>query len=111
MQKLVCQYCGKVFYGHGNRKHCSRHCANLAHQFKFVDDGRKMPPSTLCWKCKNTNAIDCSWFSKKEEPVPGWIATPTVIRYISKCKKDYNCDKESSSYIVHECPNFEPDRR
>lgn len=108
MPILICQYCGKMFKGHGNRKMCSRECADKAQQDRRGFGG-KMPPSTLCWKCKNTNAFDCPWFSKKEEPVPGWKATPTIL-HLQRGKKK-NELLPVRSYIVHECPLFVPDRR
>lgn len=57
---------------------------------------------TLCWDCKNSNGIVCPWFSKKGKPVPGWKATPTVIK---------NKGREFPSYDVHECPLFEKNER
>ena len=108
MPKMICPQCGKVYYGHGNRKYCSRKCSDDAKRHRTVSQG-KVPPSTLCWKCKNTNAIVCPWFSKKEEPVPGWVATPTIIK--SQYRGSETGVVEVRSYIVHECPLFEPDRR
>ena len=56
--------------------------------------------STLCWECKNTNRHKCSWFNPSDpQPVPGWVAE---LRPKSRI---------GESYMVKECPNFEPDPR
>lgn len=56
---------------------------------------------TICWECRNTNAEKCSWFHPKAaKPVDGWKAYPTQKNGIG-----------GQSYLVVNCPNFEPDER
>lgn len=55
--------------------------------------GRKVQ---LCFFCKNA-VYGCSW-SKRFEPVEGWTAEPTTIRYA------YN---DVKSYHITACPQFE----
>ena len=53
---------------------------------------------TLCWKCKNTNRFDCPWFDPADpQPVPGWVAEPREMY------------SGSTTYLVKECPKFEPE--
>lgn len=60
---------------------------------------------TLCWDCvKADGGSDCEWANGKFRPVKGWNATPTQIRNKHKGKIRY-----VPSFIVHECPKFEPD--
>lgn len=69
----------------------------------------KRETMSLCWKCKNTNRFDCSWFDPDDpQPVKGWIAKPTEIY----CNCGYDGSGRSfrhatSSYHVYECPNFD----
>ena len=52
---------------------------------------------TLCWECKNTNTYDCPWFNPDDpQPVPGWVAEPRTMY------------SGSDTYLVKECPKFEP---
>lgn len=54
--------------------------------------------STLCWECKNTNRHKCSWFNPADpQPVPGWVAELRPKSMIGE------------SYMVKECPNFDPE--
>lgn len=54
---------------------------------------------TLCWKCKNTNWMDCSWFDPDNpQPVEGWVAEKWADR-----------PAIGDSYTVIECPNFVPE--
>lgn len=54
--------------------------------------------STLCWDCKNTNRHKCSWFNPADpQPVPGWVAELRPKSMIGE------------SYMVKECPNFDPE--
>jgi hypothetical protein len=54
---------------------------------------------TLCWKCKKTNWMDCSWFDPDDpQPVEGWVAV-----------KDEDRRDIGTSYTVIKCPNFEPE--
>ena len=95
-----CKYCGKEFVRRRhNQNYCCKECRSMAMWEK--QSGIK---KTLCWGCKNTNAYDCPWFSGKELPVPGWKATPTIIRNRSEYKGQKY--EDSASYIVHECPLF-----
>ena len=97
-----CPVCAKEFKKKWwNQKYCSKQCQGVASHKK---SGSK---DTLCWYCKNTNAFDCPWFSKREEPVPGWKATPTTLK--QQRGKSRNKVIEVRSYIVHECPLFEPE--
>lgn len=60
---------------------------------------------TLCWGCQNACG-GCSWSSKKQIPVPGWVAKPThrkISRYIRPELAD--------SFLVLECPEFIADVR
>lgn len=50
---------------------------------------------TLCWRCKNCFG-GCSW-SEKFEPVEGWNAERTVIKYFNI---------ETPSFLVRDCPLF-----
>lgn len=53
---------------------------------------------TLCWGCKNTNRFKCPWFNPADpQPVPGWVAEPRVMY------------RGVQSYLVKECPKFEPE--
>lgn len=58
---------------------------------------------TLCEWCRNSvpdlKGCGCSW-SRKQQPVDGWIATPTVRR---------NSSFVMESFCVHECPSFQED--
>ena len=101
MTMAICPVCGKEFKKkRWNQKCCSKQCNGVAVNKKV---GTK---DTLCWWCKNTNANDCPWFSRKEEPVPGWVATPTTLKVgRARCKEQII---EIRSYRVHECPLFEP---
>ena len=51
---------------------------------------------TLCWDCKNANP-SCCWHNDFT-PVDGWIVEPVHI-------KTDNTD----TFLVVECPNFEPE--
>ena len=56
-----------------------------------------MEQSTICWECKNTNKYDCPWFNPDDpQPVPGWVAEPRTMY------------SGSDTYLVKECPKFEP---
>lgn len=57
--------------------------------------------STLCWNCKKASGL-CSW-SKDFTPVEGWKAEPTKIWIGNGSQNPYD-----DSYLVHECPEFEP---
>lgn len=53
---------------------------------------------TLCWDCSKAIKSGCSW-SAEFIPVPGWTATKTKLKL----------KQNDSSYIVHECPEFDRD--
>lgn len=54
--------------------------------------------SSLCWECKNTNRHKCSWFNPANpQPVPGWVA------------ERHDKSRIGESYLVKECPKFEPE--
>lgn len=56
-----------------------------------------MSKGTLCWKCNNTCG-GCSW-SKSFKPVKGWTAKKTMVK---------DSVELIESYIVIDCPKFEP---
>ena len=53
---------------------------------------------SLCWNCKNCFG-GCSW-SESFEPVEGWRAERTIIKYFNT---------ETPSFLVRNCPLFAPD--
>lgn len=55
----------------------------------------------LCGFCKNF-AYGCEW-SERGEPVPGWTATPTVIK---ADRRHRNVTKEIKSFSITACPKF-----
>lgn len=63
----------------GNRKNCGKR------------------GDTLCWSCgRSTGGKGCPW-ADKLEPVEGWTATKTAIKYFWG---------DNESYVVHKCPLF-----
>jgi hypothetical protein len=54
------------------------------------------PANTLCWSCKNSTGA-CSW-SRKLEPVEGWVAEYSPINMPGGVKAE--------SYFVISCPEF-----
>ena len=54
------------------------------------------PPVQLCTTCKNF-AYGCEW-SERFEPVPNWVAEPTIIGKHSSAIK---------SYRIISCPKYE----
>lgn len=56
---------------------------------------------TLCWDCEKACGR-CSW-SKSFTPVEGWNAKPTEVR-----ADKYSANQLIDSFIVYECPEFEP---
>lgn len=109
MPMMICQQRGREYYAkRWNQKYCSRECKDetFSNARRRVSETAK---GTLCWKCKKTNAKDCPWFSKREEPVPGWVATKTIVR--GKNHGNGTVVKLFKSYMVHECPLFEEERR
>ena len=61
-------------------------------------------PDTLCWSCHNACGR-CAW-SAFGIPVDGWTATETTVR----CDRGPLRHKTIQSYIVIECPRYEPDK-
>lgn len=60
---------------------------------------------TICWNCCKATG-NCSW-SKNFTPIDGWKAKKTILNlgysaYSGRPKK-------AVSYIVKQCPEFEPD--
>lgn len=53
---------------------------------------------TLCWRCENCFG-GCSW-SENFEPVEGWRAERTTIKYFNT---------ETPSFLVRNCPLFAAD--
>ena len=54
---------------------------------------------TLCWDCKNATNNGCPW-SDHAEPVPGWEARKTKIKFSGE---------KTDSYHVYSCPLFKRD--
>ena len=61
-------------------------------------------PDTLCWSCHNACGR-CAW-SAFGIPVDGWTATETTVRG----HRGPFRHKTIQSYIVSECPRYEPDK-
>ena len=59
-------------------------------------NGGSKPHIQPCTTCKNC-VQGCEW-SERYEPVPGWVAEPTIIGKLS-----YNI----SSYRIISCPKYE----
>ena len=63
---------------------------------------------TICWTCEKACGL-CSWSDHwKHEPVPGWDATETNLKIYNR---ETGTMEYSTSYIVHACPEYAPDRR
>ena len=58
---------------------------------------------TICWDCKRATGY-CAW-SKSFKAVKGWKAVPTKIQRVTPPYDTID------SYLVLECPLFEPDAR
>jgi len=57
---------------------------------------------TLCWDCENAVEPEiCPWCGSGS-PVPGWVATPTLL----KCN---HVAKHKDSFFVTYCPLFKRD--
>ena len=66
--------------------------------------------ATKCWTCQNACG-GCSWSDHwKHEPVDGWDATPVNLRINGKTENGVYTAVYTPSYIVHECPEYIPDR-
>lgn len=61
--------------------------------------GFKAKPPTLCWDCANATSPKCPW-ADRGEPVPGWDAKPTKIKFSGE---------KTDSYLVIKCPLFRRD--
>ena len=60
--------------------------------------------ANICFGCKNAVPDDCGHgceWSRKFEPVPGWTATPTLLR-------SGGCEP-TESWHIEACPKFDPD--
>lgn len=55
---------------------------------------------TLCWDCKMSTDMSCSW-SSDFEPVPGWEAEPEKLKI-----GDGRSESYSDSFNVTACPLF-----
>lgn len=92
MYVKICKHCGKKFIANSSlRLYCSKACKIEAAK------ERKLREEQLCWTCQNTSGNKCSWFSKAELPVEGWVAESTIIM---------NNDEVVHSYKIKECPNY-----
>lgn len=91
-----CLYCNKkigyTYPSEKSRKFCNRRCYM---KYRSENPGKD---DTLCWSCKNTNGIACSWFSESMTPVEGWTAEKVFLRE----KDGYVC----RTYKIIACPNF-----
>lgn len=90
----ICKYCGKEFKTSNSlKKFCSRKCAGI-----YSYNNKKKPTGdTICWDCKRaTGGQGCPW-ADKLEPVEGWEAEQTKIKYYLE---------EYASYKVKKCPLF-----
>ncbi len=63
---------------------------------------RKPKKESLCWHCAR---LDCSWM-KNLEPIAGWKAKKTIIRYGANGK-----DLPIPSYRVESCPGYVPAKK
>lgn len=62
-----------------------------------------MNRQTLCWDCAKACGL-CPWSDHWEHrPVRGWIAEKTDLRI--------NNGRRCESYLVLQCPMFEPDEK
>ena len=61
----------------------------------------KAPGETLCWRCANTFAGGCPWFTDFT-PVPGWRAVEGVVRV----PRADGAVLQERSYTVVFCPKF-----
>ena len=59
--------------------------------------------NSLCFDCQNA-VCGCSW-SKRFEPVEGWVAKPV------KLKADNKYNRYIDSYMVEQCPLFIADKK
>lgn len=102
----LCTGCGKevAVYGKSLRSGRSRSCGS-ARCRKLADpdcvNGVRSKPNeeTLCFSCENA-LCNCTW-SQRFKPVPGWVATPTVIK---------RGEEPIHSFHVHQCPMYKPDQ-
>lgn len=62
--------------------------------------GKPSRQDTICWDCTKPGTNGCCW-DKSLTPVPGWYAT--AVRWGKS-----GVVNRPGSYIVHECPEFEP---
>jgi len=62
---------------------------------------RKAVQHSICWNCERS-CSGCPW-SRRFEPVPGWIATPTIIHM-----HGYGI---MESFRVDACPLFKEDAK
>lgn len=60
---------------------------------------------TLCWGCEKAGG-KCSW-SKKFEPVEGWVAIPTKVLVGRGSKATGRKRIYIDSYDVYSCPEYE----
>ena len=72
---------------------------------------RSAKHATLCWFCKNTHRLKCSWFDPDNpQPVENWDAEREII---TNCTRDLKGGGTkvytTESYRVKSCPNFEED--
>lgn len=59
-----------------------------------------------CWSCAKACG-GCAW-SAKFEPVPGWDAKESTIKYNDGTPKTPKI-RNVRSYIIKSCPEYEPD--
>lgn len=99
---LLCPVCGlkkpeTQFYIKSKLRKACADCTR--ERWRRAKRRKTLYEQTLCWECKNAFG-GCTW-AKKFEPVDGWTAIKTnPIR-----------GRNSNSYHVIRCPEFDPDER
>ncbi len=85
---MKCLKCGEFFRTRGLTKVC-RSCREIARENVLRNRFAK------CWYCQNAEG-GCEW-SDGFKPVPGWDATPSIIK-----------DEEGDilSYHIRSCPKY-----
>lgn len=76
----------------------------------MVPKGQFHTKDTLCWSCQHAvpnyeGTRGCAW-SQDGEPVAGWTAEPSDIKYSDGYGTGF-----TRSYRVIDCPQFLPDEK
>ena len=85
---MICVKCGRNF----RTKTMARACRDCREAVRERASRKRM---CICWFCDKADG-KCPW-SRNFEPVPGWDATPVVVK-----------DKEGDmrTYHIKSCPQF-----